>query len=146
MSMSNFLENELIDHLFRGRSYTAPTQIFVSLHSADPTDTGGSELASSNGYGTRPGGGTTLYSAWKGTNSEVTNIDSAGTGGQTANQNVITFPTCTTSAWVAATHFGLNDAATAGNLLASAALTTPKTVQVGDTASFAANALTITLD
>jgi hypothetical protein len=146
MSISNFLENALIDHILRGRAYTAPTQVYVSLHSADPTDTGANELTTANGYGTRPGGGATLYSAWKGTNNEVTNVASAGTGGQSANQNVITFPTCTGSAWVQATHFGLWDAATAGNFLGGGALTTPKTVQVGDTASFAANQLTFTLD
>lgn len=40
----------------------------------------------------------------------------------------------------------LYDAATGGNLLAYAALTTAKTVQNGDTAQFSAGDITVTLD
>ena len=34
MSLSNYLENKILDHVFRNTSYTSPTTVYVSLHSA----------------------------------------------------------------------------------------------------------------
>ena len=44
------------------------------------------------------------------------------------------------------THFAIYDAATGGNMIAYAPLTTPRAVLNGDTAKFAIGALTCSLD
>lgn len=143
-AMSDFLENELTDHIFRARAYTAPTVIAVGLLTAAPSDTGGGTEVTGGSYARvslNP-----LFSNWKGTNNEVTAVDSAGTGGTTKNNATITFAAPTAN-WGLITHFGLYDATTAGNLLFWGALTQSKNVNNGDAApSFAVDALQIQLD
>ncbi len=63
----------------------------------------------------------------------------------TDNATAITFPQAT-GAWGTCTHFALYDAATSGNYLGAAALTTSKSPTSGDTPRFAAGELDITLD
>ena len=142
MSASDYLENKLVDHLFRGMAFTAPTHLWVSLHSADPGDTGASELTGGN-YG-RVDAGASAYNIWKSTQNTALNEASSGTNGQTSNVNALTFPTANAD-WTTATHFGLWDSQTTGNFIGGGALSAPKTVQNGDTASFAAGALTVTV-
>ena len=65
-----------------------------------------------------------------------------------SNGNAITFPQASAD-WVAGanlTYFVLYDLASGGNLMAFGALTTPKPVLNGDTASFGAGQLSLTLD
>ena len=57
-----------------------------------------------------------------------------------------TFPAPTPNAWGTVTHFGIYDAATAGNLLYWAALTTSRATAAGVAPSFAIGALTHTED
>lgn len=40
-SFSDYLEDELLDHLFGKSTFTSPT-VYVALSTADPTDSGGS--------------------------------------------------------------------------------------------------------
>lgn len=127
MSLSNYLENKILDHVFRNTAYTSPTTVYVSLHSADPGETGASELAVANGYAR-----------------QSCAFDAAASGA-TANSATVTF-TNTGSAWSAATYFGVWDASSAGNFLGGGALAASKTVGASDTATFAAGALDITLD
>ena len=100
---------------------------YVSLHTADPGNTGTSEVTG-GAYTRMPA----TFAQISGPNPTVD-----------ANTGIVTFPAAT-AAWGTITHFGLWDAATAGNNRGSGALTTPKAVNNGDTARFAANALTIT--
>lgn len=100
---------------------------YVSLHAADPGLTGTSEV--SGGAYARQG-----PIAFASAGSEPT---------VASNSAILTYPAAT-AAWGAIGWFGLWDAATAGNFRGSGALTTPKTVNSGDTARFAAGALTIT--
>lgn len=143
-AMSDFLENELIDHIFRQRSFTAPTAMHVGLLTAAPSDTGGGTEVSGGSYARvalAP-----LFSNWKGTNNETTAVDSAGTGGTTKNNVAITFPAPSAN-WGVITHFGIYDASSAGNLYFWGALTASKTVNNGDAApSFAIDALQIQID
>ena len=45
-ALSNFAENEMLDHMLGTGSYTAPTNVFLSLWTSDPTDAGsGTELS-----------------------------------------------------------------------------------------------------
>lgn len=142
-ALSNYLENELIDHLFRARAFTAPTEHYIALFTAAPSDSGGGTEVTGGSYArvnVTPG-----FAEWEGTGGETTDVDSAGTGGATQNRNAITFP-APTADWGQATHFGIFDASSGGNLLLHGALTTPKTVNNGDPApSFAAGDLDITL-
>jgi hypothetical protein len=102
---------------------------FISLHTADPGNTGASEVA-----------GSSYARVALGTNSNAGNNPTV-----MSNTAIITFPTATGS-WGTITHFGLWDAVTAGNNRGSGALTTAKAVNNGDTARFAIGALTITVN
>lgn len=133
---TNYTENKLIDHIFRTGSFTKPTSIYVGLMSAVSDGEAGTvtELTG-NGYArvsVPP-----LDANW---------AAATGNNATTSNVAAVTFPACTGSDWATATHFGIWDASTAGNLLAYASLTAPRTITVGSTASFAANALTVAVD
>ena len=70
---------------------------------------------------------------------------SSASTGQTSNSQAITFPQASGS-WGTITHFALFDADSSGNLLLSGALTTAKDIGAGDTPSFGAGDLVVTLD
>jgi hypothetical protein len=105
------------------------TVAYVSLHTADPGNTGANEVA---------GGGYARQGPVAFTNSGA-NPTVAG------NNSIITYPTAT-AAWGTINFFGLWTAASAGVFNGGAAVATPKVVNNGDQARFAANALTITAD
>lgn len=131
-SFSNYLENAVLDHVFGASSYSAPATLYVALFTVAPNDTGG---------GTEVSGGS--YARVAVTNN-ATNFPSAS-GGAKSNGAAITFPTATAS-WGTVVAMGIYDAASAGNLLAWADLTSSKSVGINDTASFAIGDLDITLD
>ena len=143
-SMTDYLENKLLDWLIRGQTMTQLTNVYVSLHTAACSD---------SSTGTEVTGGSYArvtvaanMTQWAGTQSAGSTVASSGTGGTTSNNNAITFPAPTAN-WGTVTHFGLFDASSAGNMLFCQALTVSKTVNNGDAApSFAAAALTIQLD
>lgn len=131
--MSDYLEVELRKHLFRTGSFTKPSALHISLHTADPTDAGSGTEVSGGSYARVQRD--PLDANWTGASS---------TDGLTDNAAAITFPAPTAN-WGVVTHFGIWDASTAGNLLIHGALTTPKTINNGDAApSFATGALDIT--
>ena len=41
MSFTNFLETEILDHVFAGAAYTAPSTKYIGLFTAAPGETGG---------------------------------------------------------------------------------------------------------
>lgn len=131
-SFSNFLELELLDHVFGNAAYTAPATLYVALFTATPSDTGGGTEVSGGSY------------ARKDVTNNATNFPAAAAGAK-SNGTAITFVTATAS-WGVVTQFGIFDASTAGNLLAWGDLTASKTVDSGDTVSFAVGDLDITLD
>lgn len=142
---SDYLENKFIDHVFRARSYTAPTQVWVGLLTAAPSDAGGGTEVSGGSYA-RATAGVNSDTAWKATQGGTPASASSGTTGVTSNPAALTFPAPTAN-WGVCTHFGIYDASTAGNLLYWAPLTTSKTVNNGDAApSYAIDALTVTED
>lgn len=132
-SFSDFLELELLDHVFGNAAYTAPGTLHISLFTVAPSDTGG---------GTEVSGGS--YARVAVTNN-ATNFPAAS-GGAKSNGTVITFPAPTAN-WGTVVAFGIHDAASAGNLLGWATLTTNRTINSGDGApKFAIGDLDITLD
>lgn len=138
--MSDYLENQIIDHIFRTTAFTKPTVLAVALLTAAPTDAGGGTEVSGNAYARvslNP-----LDANWNGTQGNTTGV-SSGTGGVTSNASVITFPTPTAS-WGTVTHFGLYDATTAGNLILWGTLTVSKVINNGDAVTFPAGSLQFT--
>lgn len=151
---TDFLENKQIDWFFRAQAIgitgataaagTGPATLYISLFTAAPTDsTAGTEVTGGSYARVAV---TSSLANWAGTQSAGSTTASSGTGGTTSNNNAITFPTPSAN-WGTATHWGMHDAATAGNLLKYAALTASKTINNGDPApSFAAGALQYTED
>jgi hypothetical protein len=134
-SFSNYLEEDLLDHVVGKTAYTMPTA-YATLATADPTDAGTgashSEVPDSNAYARK----STAGADWN-----------AASAGAIDNANDITFVQATGS-WGTVSHFTLCDNGThgAGNMLLHGALTTSKAIGNGDTAKFAAGDLDITLD
>ena len=131
-SFSDFLENELLDHVFGAAAYTAPVTAYIALFTAAPTDAGG---------GTEVSGGS--YARLAVTNN-ATNFPAAS-GGAKANGVDFTFVSATAN-WGTVTSFAIFDAVSAGNMLCWATLAVSKAVNSGDTAKFLTGDLDITLD
>lgn len=127
MSFSNFLELEVLDHVFRNSAYTAPSTIYVALFTAAPNDAGGGTEVSGNGY------------------ARQSMAFSDASSGSISNSGSVEFPTATGSQGTI-THMGLFDASSSGNLLAYGALTASKAVDSGDVFRFNASSVTISLD
>lgn len=132
-AMSDYLENKLIDQLFRNTAYTFPTTMYVGLLTVAPTDsTSGTEV--SGGSYAR-----VSYACSTG------NWAASTTNGTTSNSNSITFAT-PSGTWGTVVAFGLYDSLTTGNLLFYGSLTVNKTINSGDTVSFPATTLSIQID
>lgn len=121
-SLSDYLETQLINHIFRTGTFSKPANLYFALFTVAPTDAGG---------GTEVTGGSYARVA-------VVPLDAnfdatSGTDGKTANTGTITFPT-PTAAWGTVVAIGVFDAASAGNLLLHGSLTTSKAINNGDPA------------
>jgi hypothetical protein len=124
--MSNYLENALINATLRNTTYTSPATVYVSLHTADPTDAG---------TGTEVSGGS--YARKSATFAAPSNGVSASSADVTFDQ--------ATGSWGTITHIGIWDALTTGNLLYHTPLATSKTIDSGDIFKIASGSLTVTL-
>lgn len=146
-ALSDYLENRLIDFTLRGQAFTAPTNVYVGLLTAGPSDAGGGTEVTGGAYARATVAATAAsWGATQGTPGTAnTTATSTGSSGTTYNNATITFAT-PTATWGSVTHIGVYDAASAGNLLFYATLTTPKTINSGDTVSFAPGALTFQID
>ncbi len=127
---SDYLENALINHLFRNQSLTAPTTVAVALFTSSPTDTGtaGVEIHTSGGYTRQSGSfGPPLT-------------------GSTGNINTLTFGPASTN-WGSVTHFALFDNITSGsgNMLVWNSLNSAVTISSSDSAQFASATLQVTV-
>lgn len=141
--MSDYLEDELVKHIFRTGSFTKPTVLAICLltTAADDDDTGiftastGVEVTNANAYARidRP----PLDANWTAT---------AGGDGQTDNAAAITYSQATGS-WGTVTAMAITSSAThnAGNMYFHSTVTTSRAIDNGDTAEFAAGAITCTL-
>jgi len=134
-ALSDYLEGQLIAHLFRTASFSKPSGLWIGLLTVSPTDsTGGTEVT---------GGSYARVS--------VPPLDAnwaapVSGNGKTSNVNAVTFPSPTAN-WGTVVAIGIFDASSAGNLLFYGALVPTKTVNNGDAApTFAPGALVITFD
>ena len=141
--MSDFLEDELVKHIFRTGSFTKPTVLAFALltTAAVDGDTGtftsgtGVEVTNANAYARqdRP----PLDANWTAT---------AGGDGETDNAAAITYPQATGS-WgtVAAAAICSSTTHDSGDMYLHGTVTTSKAIDNGDTAEFATGAVTVTL-
>lgn len=139
MPLTQAYTQSLLNHAFMKTALVQPANVFVGLSSTTPTRTGGNVTEPSGGGYARA---STAAAAW------ATAV--AGTPSSLTNATVITLPTATAD-WLAAanlTHFVLYSVVTGGTgaqIIGYGALDVPKGVASGDTASFAAGALTTKL-
>jgi hypothetical protein len=134
VSMSNYLENEVLDHILRGTSgaWTAPTALYLSLHTSDPGEAYTSGEVSGGSYVRQ----VVMFSAAA---SGASALSPTASGAYPGSYVEFTgMPAATV------THLGIWDASTSGNLLCSGALTASRAVSAGD--SLRVTSLTVTLD
>lgn len=131
-AMSNYLENKLIDHIFRATSFTMPTNIYIALCTATPTDasTGSTITEVSGGSYARQQYDPSASARWTATQGGTSGA-SSGTDGTTENDTAITFPTATAD-WGTVTSVAIVDASSAGNVLFWGDLDASKVVSNGD--------------
>lgn len=130
-AMSDYLENKLVDYVFRGVTFTPATVSYAALFTTTTTDTGGGTEVTGGSYArvAISNTGSSWYATQATTNSGVSN----GTGGSISNYSVVTFP-APTGSWGVVGWTALYDAATGGNSIVHGPLTTPKTINGGDPA------------
>ena len=128
MSFSNYLETEILDHVFAGNAYTAPSTLYLALHTANPDEDGsGTEVSTSGTAYARQSASFTV-------------------SGNTATTSAAIEYSTATANFGTVSHVGIWDASTGGNLIAYAALTSSKTIETGDVFRVPAGDLDITLD
>lgn len=137
MAFSQYLADKVLVWI-KGTTFpTALSTVYVTLHSGDPGTAGSANNVQSSivSGGVRTAVSTSTLSA----------VTSASGGGfQITNNNSVQITTSSTSS-ATVTHFGVWDASSSGNFLASGSLTSPVEVVTGDTVQFNAGALTIRL-
>ena len=134
--LTNSLEDKILNHVFGSTTYTKPTNWYVGLLTATPSD---------SAAGTEVSGGS--YARM------VCAFTITGTGtSQAANTSAITFPTATAD-WGIVGWVGIYDALSGGNLAAFQNLqqsdfstSTTKTINDGDIFKFNATTIKIQLD
>ena len=130
-AFGNYSELRTLDFWFKANSLTttAPTNVYVSLHTSDPADTGANE-ATTGGYSRQvqtfaaaatDGGGTTTISS----------------------NATITFGAFSGSATF--THMGIWDAASSGSFIAGGALSSSRSVVSSDQLKFNSGNITVSL-
>jgi len=128
-AMSNYLENEVLDHTLKVGSYTAPTDIYIWLGTADDG------LESSTLTSEISGGAYARTTATFG----------AAAAGTATNSADITFPTAT-AAWGTVSHCAIIENSAGTNVLYHGSLSASKVVNSGDTFKFNAGDLSVSID
>lgn len=129
MSKTDYAENKVLDLLNGKAAFSLPT-VYLALFTAAPSDAGGGTEVSGGSYARKA----TAASDW-----------TAASAGSSSNATVLSFPAASAN-WGTVTHWATFDAASGGNMLRWGALTTSKTIQSGDTASFPIGSIVETED
>lgn len=132
-SFSDYLENAWVDHVLNTSALSVPSNLYVGLSTAtiDDTTTGSTV--------TEPSGANNYARI-------VVNTWDAAASRASENTNVITFNQCQTGPWGTITDWFVADALSGGNILFYGTLATSKSVVVGNTPSFAAGALDVSIN
>jgi hypothetical protein len=137
MSFSDYLEDKVLDHVFGGNAYTAPTTLYVGLFTTTPTDSAVGTEVSGNAYAR-----------------ESVAFTVSGTNPTEAASNAAVEFTAATGSWGTVTYAGVFDALTSGNMIAYSQLTDPadlstplpKTIGTGDVFRISSGNLKVRLD
>jgi hypothetical protein len=124
-AMSDYLENEILDHILGTGAYTMPTTVYVGLSTGSFNDDNSGTELTGNGY------------------ARVSISFGAASSGTASNDAAVEFSAATGS-WGTVSHFGLFDASSAGNLLIHGALTASKVIESGDILKIAIGDMDIT--
>ena len=130
MSFSNFLETEILDHVFAGAAYTAPTAKYLALFTAVADGEAGS-VTEVSASGTAYARQTVAFTT---------------SGNTSSNSGAVEYPTATGGGFGTVTHVGVYDALTSGNLMCYATLSSSKAIAAGDVFRVPAGDLDITLN
>lgn len=130
--LSTYMENAVIDHLFRNQSFTPSVTLYFALFTAAPTDAGGGTEVSGGSYA-------------RVSKTAASAGFAAASGGSAVTSADIDFGTASAN-WGTVTHVGIYDAPTGGNLLAWGPLATSKTINSGDGGKILAGQLTLDVD
>ena len=131
-AFSNYLENEILDHVLSAATFTAAGTLHYALWTVAPGDTdGGSEVT----------GGS--YARQSVTNN-ATNFPAAS-GGAKSNGALVNFGTASAN-WGTVAYIGLKDAGSGGNLYFWGALDESIPILAGDSLSFPIGTITFALD
>jgi hypothetical protein len=122
MSISNYAELKLLDHVTGRAAFTIPSNVYLKLHTGDPGEDATDNAATED---------TRQVTAW-----------SAAASGEIATSATVEWTDVSTTETY--THWSMWDASTAGNPLWSGALSASAAVTSGDT--FQITALTLSLD
>lgn len=127
--MTTYAANNMLNLTLRNVAFTPPVTVFSALLTVVTNGQAGTVTEVSGGSYARQS------VAWN-----------APSGGVTNNTSLITYPTAT-AGWGNVISYGVYDASTLGNLLLwpTGGLTAAKTVNTGDTPTFAASALQVAL-
>lgn len=135
---SAYLERTMLDQVLSAVAFTSPATLYLALStSAFSTAATGSSMNEVSSSGT-------AY-ARVAITANLTNFPAASGSNPATKSNgvVFTFPTATAS-WGTVLSAYLCDAASGGSILYGADLTASKTIQTGDTATYATGSLVIT--
>jgi hypothetical protein len=122
MSISNYAELKLLDHVTGRAAFTIPSNVYLKLHTGDPGEDATSNAATET---------TRKLAAW-----------SAASSGAIATSATVEWTNV--AATETYTHWSMWDASTAGNPLWSGGLSASAAVTAGDT--FQITSLTLSLD
>lgn len=122
MSISNYAELKILDHLTGKAAWTAPTTAYLKLHTGDPGEDGTANAATN-------------------TTRQSVSWNAASSGSIGASATVTWTNVSTTETY---SHWSLWDASSAGNCLWTGSLSSNASVTAGDT--FQITALTLSLD
>lgn len=127
-TISDYLELEWLDHVFENGAFSVPTNIYIALSTADPTDdASGIAEPVGNNYARK-----------------VLNTWNAAAARAITNNGIITFNQAS-GPWGTVTHYAIYDAITAGNMLAHGSLSVAKVIVDGNTPTIADTEISVSV-
>lgn len=144
MGMSDYLENKLIDFIFRGIQYIPSENLYIALCTTVPEDSdSGSTIAEISGGNYSRVKIPCQASSWYSTDGSTTLV-SNGINGRTGNATPVEWSNITWEGTIIA--MAICDSPTGGNMLFYGELTQTKTVVPGNSLTFLVNQITYTID
>jgi hypothetical protein len=125
MTASNYLENKVLDHTLAVASYTAPTSLYMALHTGDPGDAGTASEVVGGSYAPQ------LITF------------AAASSGASASNAAVTFNSMPATV---VTHFSIRENSPSGNPLYVGPLSASQTLSAGQQLLFNSGQVTVSAD